>query len=193
MIPRITHLVRGAPVLLALCIVLSSTSSCSTCNDGKPCTPTGMTPVPTPVPTPTPPQPTPTPTPTSTPVATPTATPVPTPTPPQATPTPTPTSTPVATPTATPVPTPTPCVYAIVIQPRSFPAVGGNGGFSIETNKPTCTWTSISNASWIRITSGASGTGNGATNYIVDPNAGGPRTATITSAGKLFTIAQEGR
>ena len=165
MIPRITHLVRGAPVLLVLCIVLGTISSCSTCNDGKPCTPTGMTPIP----------------------------PVPTPTPPQATPTPTPTSTPVATPTATPVPTLTPCVYAIVIQPRSFPAVGGNGGFSIETNKPTCTWTSISNASWIRITSGASGTGNGATNYIVDPNAGGPRTATITSAGKLFTIAQEGR
>ena len=40
------------------------------------------------------------------------------------------------------------------------------------------------------MTSGASGTGNGAVAFIVLPNLGGARTGTITIAGQTFTVTQ---
>ena len=53
-----------------------------------------------------------------------------------------------------------------------------------------CAWTASSNASWITITSGASGTGNGRVGYLVLPNVGGSRTGTLTVAGETFTVSQ---
>ena len=57
-----------------------------------------------------------------------------------------------------------------------------------------CSWSAASNASWITITSGASGAGNGSVNYSV---AGydvlnGDRQGTITVAGRTVTIEQHG-
>ncbi len=53
-----------------------------------------------------------------------------------------------------------------------------------------CNWTANSNANWITVTSGASGTGNGAVGFIVPPNLGDARTGTITVAGHTFTVTQ---
>ncbi len=56
----------------------------------------------------------------------------------------------------------------------------------------TCAWTATSNASWITVTSGASGTGNGIVNYSVAANnTGAARTGTITGwFGLTFTVTQ---
>ncbi|MBP6821374.1 MAG: BACON domain-containing protein, partial [Acidobacteria bacterium] len=51
-------------------------------------------------------------------------------------------------------------------------------------------WTATSNAAWITITSGTSGTGNGTVNYSVATNTGAIRSGTMTIAGQTFTVMQ---
>jgi hypothetical protein len=47
-----------------------------------------------------------------------------------------------------------------------------------------CTWTAASSASWLTVSSGATGTGNGGVVYSVANNSSGTtRTATLTVAG----------
>lgn len=89
------------------------------------------------------------------------------------------------------------CTYSISDSPgEPFPATGGTGTIDVTTDT-NCSWTAVSNASWITVTSGSSGTGNGSDNdvvYIVARNKGKKeRTGTITVAGKQFTVTQEGR
>ncbi|MEK6729153.1 MAG: BACON domain-containing carbohydrate-binding protein [Planctomycetota bacterium] len=51
----------------------------------------------------------------------------------------------------------------------------------------------MSNADWITVTSGGSGTGNGLVDYSVSANTGTSlRTATMIIAGQTFTVAQDG-
>ena len=55
-----------------------------------------------------------------------------------------------------------------------------------------CPWTAGSNASWIGITSGASGSGSGSVRYTVaSNNTGNDRTGTLTIAGQTFTVMQK--
>lgn len=53
-------------------------------------------------------------------------------------------------------------------------------------------WTAVSNVSWVHVTSGASGIGNGTVTYSVAQYTGRPRnrTGTMTIAGKKFTVKQ---
>jgi len=53
-----------------------------------------------------------------------------------------------------------------------------------------CTWTAQSNASWITITSGASGSGNGAATFSVAANSGLARTGTVRVASTTVTVTQ---
>ncbi|HEY7191028.1 MAG TPA: BACON domain-containing carbohydrate-binding protein [Vicinamibacterales bacterium] len=53
-----------------------------------------------------------------------------------------------------------------------------------------CAWTATSNESWIAITSGANGTGNGPVAFSVAANTGGARTGTATIASQTFTVNQ---
>jgi Putative binding domain, N-terminal len=59
--------------------------------------------------------------------------------------------------------------------------------------QPGCDWTAVSNDSWITITSGQSGTGNGVVDYSVaaNQNAQG-RTGTMLIAAQTFTVMQSG-
>jgi hypothetical protein len=50
----------------------------------------------------------------------------------------------------------------------------------------------VSNAAWITITSGASGSGNGTVGYTVTADTGAPRVGTITVAGQTFMVTQGG-
>lgn len=73
---------------------------------------------------------------------------------------------------------------------QSFPASGGNGSVSL-TFPAGCSWSAVSNDSWITVTSGGSGTGNGTIFYSVAVNnTGSPRSGTITIAGLTFTVNQ---
>ncbi len=70
---------------------------------------------------------------------------------------------------------------------------GGNFSFGVTRPAACPSWTAISTATWITVTSGGSGTsGNGTVNYSVAENTStSSRTGTISvSGGSVFTVAQ---
>lgn len=71
-------------------------------------------------------------------------------------------------------------------------ALGGGTGQVNVTIAAGCGWTSSSNASWLTITAGASGTGNGQVTFSAAANTGGARSGTLTIAGQTFTVNQAG-
>jgi antitoxin (DNA-binding transcriptional repressor) of toxin-antitoxin stability system len=84
------------------------------------------------------------------------------------------------------------CTYSISPTRQSFDANVGNSGVYV-TASAGCAWTATSNASWISITSGSSGTGSSAVNYSVSANTNtSSRTGIMTIAGQTFTITQQG-
>lgn len=73
-----------------------------------------------------------------------------------------------------------------------FAANGGSGSVNVTAGS-SCSWTATSNVSWVTISAGSSGTGNGTVNYTVSPNnTGTARTGTLTIAGQTFTVIQAG-
>jgi hypothetical protein len=93
----------------------------------------------------------------------------------------------------TPAPPPPPaCSYSLAPESQSIGAAGGAGSVSVSAASG-CTWTAASNAAWITIAAGSSGTGNGQVQYTVLPNtSSNPRTGTLTVAGRTHTVTQEG-
>lgn len=110
----------------------------------------------------------------------PSASPTPTPTP-TPSPGPTPTPTPSPGPTPTPTPTPAPCTFS------ASPAVsilfdkdGGKGTCRIDASRDTCQWHALSSKTWVVITKGTPGRGDGTVSYTVLVNqVQAPRTAEI--------------
>jgi len=86
-------------------------------------------------------------------------------------------------------PSATACTYAISPGSQSFPAAGGNGTVNV-TAPAGCPWSATSSASWISITSGASGAGNGTIGYFVSANSGLAHTGIIAIAGQSFAVAE---
>ncbi len=85
----------------------------------------------------------------------------------------------------------TSCTFSINPSSQSFPAAGGGGTVGVSASSGSCAWTAASNFSWVHITSGASGTGNGTVQYSVDANGSdADRTGTFTVAGQTFTVNQ---
>lgn len=63
---------------------------------------------------------------------------------------------------------------------------------SVKASDPMCTWNATSNASWLSIVSGSSGTGDGTVEYQVSENtSASDRTGTLTIADKTLTIQQK--
>jgi hypothetical protein len=83
-----------------------------------------------------------------------------------------------------------PCVPSINPTSQSFAGAGGPGAPVAVTAVAGCAWTSTSNAAWLTITSGFSGTGNGTVGFSVAPNTLTFRTGTLTIAGQTFTVNQ---
>ena len=81
------------------------------------------------------------------------------------------------------------CLYTISPATAAVSAAAGSSTLSVTTT-PFCSWTATSNAAWLTITAGASGTGKGTVTYSFAQNAGPTRTAAITIADKTFTITQ---
>ena len=85
------------------------------------------------------------------------------------------------------------CSYSLSANVASSPIGGGLNSVAIGTSTQDCSWTTSSNVLWIAITSGTSGTGNGAVAYSVDANlTGSPRSGTLTVGGQPLTITQDG-
>ncbi|HVG31001.1 MAG TPA: M36 family metallopeptidase [Pyrinomonadaceae bacterium] len=84
------------------------------------------------------------------------------------------------------------CSFSISPTSASQPAGGGTGSVGV-TATAGCTWSAVSNAAFITITGGASGTGSGTVTYSVAANtATTSRTGTLTIAGQTFTVTQAG-
>ena len=77
-----------------------------------------------------------------------------------------------------------PTNHALDKNPQTPPAIAVN-------TTSGCFWTAVSNDAWIIVESGASGSGPGTVTYRVTNNNGnGPRTGTLTIAGRTFTVVQ---
>jgi hypothetical protein len=82
------------------------------------------------------------------------------------------------------------CSFSISPQGQSFTPAAGSGSVGV-TATAGCSWTAVSNASFITITSAPGGTGNGTLSFSVAANSGtSPRSGTITVAGQTFTASQ---
>jgi hypothetical protein len=86
---------------------------------------------------------------------------------------------------------PATCTVAIAPSSASYGSGAANGTIDV-TAGAGCTWTASSQAGWITVTGGASGSGNGTVTYRVDRYTGKPgiRNGTITIAGRTFAISQ---
>jgi glucose/arabinose dehydrogenase len=86
----------------------------------------------------------------------------------------------------------TPCTFGINPTSQNFVAGGGTGSVAVTAGNG-CGWTAMANASWIHVTSGASGSANGSLAYSVDANPSSQvRSSTMTIAGQVFTVNQGG-
>jgi len=89
-----------------------------------------------------------------------------------------------------PPPTPVPCTFAV-----SPTAVHAGAASSSQTatvaTQPSCGWTAVSNAPFITVTAGASGSSNGTVTFTVAANTGGARSGTLTIAGQAVTVTQD--
>jgi hypothetical protein len=75
---------------------------------------------------------------------------------------------------------------------QSFGAAGGRGTIQV-TPSMGCSWSVVSDDSWVAVTSGWSGTGSGSLTYSVAPNLGSsPRSGTLRIGGTSFSVEQSG-
>jgi len=84
---------------------------------------------------------------------------------------------------------PPPCTYALSPASQTIAAAGGTGTVNV-TAGVGCAWTAVSNAAWLTITAGSSGSGAGSVTYSVAVNTGAQRVGTITIADQTFTLTQ---
>jgi hypothetical protein len=85
-----------------------------------------------------------------------------------------------------------PAGCAVSVGPTSAKANSGGGPVSITVSTvANCGWTAVSNASFLSITSGATGTGVGTVVITAAQNAGSTRSGTVTIGGQTVTITQD--
>ena len=87
------------------------------------------------------------------------------------------------------------CTFKLSPKHGKFKAGGGDATVKVKPNFSDCPWTAVKNEafSFITITDGASGVGEGTVSYTVDPNSDTEaRFGSITIGGKLFMITQAG-
>lgn len=85
----------------------------------------------------------------------------------------------------------TACVTSLSQTSQNFTSSGGTGSFNV-TAPGGCNWTAVPSDSFITITSGSNGAGNGTVSFSLASNNGPPRTATIVVGGQVFSITQSG-
>jgi hypothetical protein len=81
------------------------------------------------------------------------------------------------------------CTFTLSDSGQTLGMVGGPASVGVKTGS-ACTWTAASNAEWITITAGASGTGPGPVNFTVAPNPGESRSGSLTIAGQTYSVTQ---
>jgi hypothetical protein len=84
----------------------------------------------------------------------------------------------------------TSCSYIVTPLSHTIPAAGGSA-LSTVTAGTGCAWTATSGATWLTITSGSSGSGNGSVSFTASANTTGTlRSTTLTIAGRTVVVQQ---
>lgn len=84
------------------------------------------------------------------------------------------------------------CAFSISPDSQSFGSSGGAGTISLSTGTG-CSWTAVSNVSWVIVTSNSSNSGSNKVYFSVASNSSSSsRSGTLTVAGKTFTVNQQG-
>jgi len=83
------------------------------------------------------------------------------------------------------------CSYSLSSLNQSFNIGGGTCTVNITCNGG-CKWLASSNETWITITAGRTGNGNGTVGLSIAANPASPRTGTVAIAGEVFTVTQNG-
>jgi len=81
------------------------------------------------------------------------------------------------------------CTYAINPREQQIGDAGGSVTVAVSAGAG-CAWTAKSNVSWITVTQGATGSGNGTVQFNVEAQAK-KRTGTLTIAGLEFKVVQD--
>jgi hypothetical protein len=84
-----------------------------------------------------------------------------------------------------------PCTFTLNGSSQTIDAMGGSDSVAVSAQAP-CRWTATSQASWISIAAGGSGSGNGTVTLAVSANGAEQRSGTVLIAGQTFTITQLG-
>src|SRR5260221_10387981 len=85
------------------------------------------------------------------------------------------------------------CTLTVTATPQSFPIAGGDGVIVIDASSNSCPRPVTSNVSWITISFGQIGNGDGRAGFTVARNNDAPsRTGTITVGSQTVTITQAG-
>ena len=85
-----------------------------------------------------------------------------------------------------------PCQPVLSASGRYFFAAGGASSVFLRVS-PACSWTAVSNAPWLTLTSATAGNGPTTITYAVASNtANSRRTGTLTLNGESFTVRQAG-
>jgi hypothetical protein len=84
------------------------------------------------------------------------------------------------------------CSYSIAPPGASMTSAGGSQSVTVTTTNG-CSWTAVSNASWITIASGENGSGSGSVQVVAASNGStSSRSGTATIAGITFSVQQDG-
>jgi hypothetical protein len=89
-------------------------------------------------------------------------------------------------------PSPGPCTFTLSTASLSLGAGSSAGSVNVSAASH-CTWTAAANQSWLSITSGTTGTGNGVVSVNATANSSeAVRTGAVTIAGQAVSVVQEG-
>lgn len=87
--------------------------------------------------------------------------------------------------------TQTGCTVTLSSGSATIAGSGGTGSVTVSVNSPSCAWSASTDAGWLTITSGQSGTGNGTVTYSAASNdVPQQRSAVITIAGAKHVVNQ---
>jgi len=76
------------------------------------------------------------------------------------------------------------CVYTVSPSSSNWSTAGGRAGMTVDARPGPCSWQATSDAGWITIDAGASGTGGGLVEFRVSPNTtGAPRSGEVVVSG----------
>jgi hypothetical protein len=84
------------------------------------------------------------------------------------------------------------CIYELSVGSTIDGYPGGGTFHVVVTTRPSnrCGWTAVSDSTWMHVTSGASGSGNGDVTLVVDADTGPARTGTLVAAGQVVLFNQ---